>query len=229
MYNGAIWYIFVCSLKLCMEIDMRFIKQIFVVLALLCVNPVFAEPVLGKDYKVLHTSQPSHANSKIEVLEFFFYGCSHCYDLHPAITAWEKKMAKDVELIYVPTIFNKSWEPMARTYYTLELLGQEKQLHDDLFNAWNVNNIDLSSKDKIVDFVGQRGVDRKKFSDAYNSFTIQSKITRSKQLAKIYGIRGTPSLTVDGKYLISGLGPDKSITVLNAMVDKARKERVVKD
>ncbi|MFZ1547882.1 MAG: thiol:disulfide interchange protein DsbA/DsbL [Candidatus Nitrotoga sp.] len=207
---------------------MKFIKQIFVVLALLCVNQVFAEPELGKDYKVLHSAQPAHAGNKIEVLEFFFYGCSHCFKMHPVLTAWEKKMPKDVELIFVPTIFNASWEPMARTYYTLELLGQEKRLHDDLFNAWNVNNIDLSDKAKIIDFVGQHGVDRKKFSDAYDSFTMQSKISRSKQLAKIYNIRGTPSLTVDGKYLISGLGPEESINVLNALIDKARKERAGK-
>jgi len=113
---------------------------------------------------------------------------------------------------------------MARTYYALELLGQQKRLHDDLFNAWNVNNIDLSDEAKITEFVGQRGIDRKKFSDAYNSFAMQSKVTRSKQLAQIYGIRGTPSLTVDGKYLISGLGPEESIKVLNALIDKARKE-----
>ncbi len=207
---------------------MKFIKQIFVVLTLLCVNQVFAEPELGKDYKVLNTAQPTRAGSKIEVLEFFFYGCSHCFKMHPTLTAWEKKIPKDVELVYVPTIFNNAWEPMARTYYTLEMLGQQKRLHDDLFNAWNVNNIDLSDEDKITEFVGQRGVDRKKFSDAYNSFAMQSKVTRSKQLAQIYGIHGTPSLTVDGKYLISGLGPDESIKVLNYLIDKARKERAGK-
>jgi thiol:disulfide interchange protein DsbA len=211
-----------------MEVDMKFIKQIIVVLALLCVNQVFAEPEVGKDYKVLNTVQPTRAGNKIEVLEFFFYGCSHCFKMHPTLTAWEKKMAKDVELVYVPTIFNNAWEPMARTYYTLELLGQQKRLHDDLFNAWNVNNIDLSDEAKITEFVGQRGIDRKKFSDAYNSFAMQSKVTRSKQLAQIYGIRGTPSLTVDGKYLISGLGPDESIKVLNYLIDKARKERAGK-
>lgn len=211
-----------------METNMKFIKQIFVVLVLLCANQVFAEPELGKDYKVLSTAQPTRAGSKIEVLEFFFYGCSHCFKMHPTLTAWEKKIPKDVELVYVPTIFNNAWEPMARTYYTLELLGQQKRLHDDLFNAWNVDNIDLRDEARITEFVGQRGVDRKKFSDAYNSFAMQSKVTRSKQLAQIYGIRGTPSLTVDGKYLISGLGPEESIKVLNYLIDKARKERAGK-
>lgn len=211
-----------------MERDMKFIKQIFVILALLCASHVFAGPELGKDYKVLSTPQPTRAGSKIEILEFFFYGCSHCFKMHPALTDWEKKMPKDVELVYVPTIFSSSWEPMARTFYALEMLGQQKQLHDELFNAWNVNNIDLRDEAKITEFVGRRGVDRKKFGEAYNSFAMQSKVTRSKQLQQIYGIRGTPSFTVDGKYLISGLGPEETIKVLDALIDKARKERAGK-
>ena len=204
---------------------MKFIKQFFVILALLCVNQVFAEPEAGKDYKVLNTAQSARAGGKIEVLEFFFYGCSHCFKMHPVLTEWEKKIPKDVELVYVPTIFNNAWEPMAFTYYSLELLGQQKRLHDELFNACHVNNIDLSDEAKISEFVGQHGVDRKKFGETYNSFAIQSKVTRSKQLAQIYGIRGTPSLIVDGKYLITGLGPDESIKVLNYLIDKARKGR----
>lgn len=207
---------------------MKFIKQVFVVLALLCANQVLAEPELGKDYKMLNPAQPTRAGSKIEVLEFFFYGCSHCFKMHPALTAWEKKIPKDVELVYVPTIFNSSWEPMARTFYALEILGQQKRLHDDLFTAWNVNNVDLRDESRITEFVGQRGVDRKKFSEAYHSFAMQSKVTRSKQLQQIYGIRGTPSFTVDGKYLISGQGPDESIKVLDALIEKARKERAGK-
>ena len=148
--------------------------------------------------------------------------------MHPAISTWAKKLPKDVEFVYVPTIFNNAWEPMARTYYTLELLGQQKRLHDDLYNAWNINNIDLSDEAKITEFVGQRGVDRKKFGEIYNSFAMQSMVTRSKQLSQTYTIRGTPSLIIDGKYLISGLGPDESIRVLNALIDKARKERAGK-
>lgn len=207
---------------------MKYIKYAFVMLALLCANQTFAEPELGKDYKILSTIQPTHKDGKIEVLEFFFYGCSHCFKMHPAISTWAKKLPKDVEFVYVPTIFNSAWEPMARTYYTLELLGQQKRLHDDLYNAWNINNIDLSDEAKITEFVGQRGVDRKKFGEIYNSFAMQSMVTRSKQLSQTYTIRGTPSLIIDGKYLISGLGPDESIRVLNALIDKARKERAGK-
>ena len=207
---------------------MKFIKQILVILALLCATQVFAEPEAGKEYTVLNPAQPTHSGNKIEVLEFFFYGCSHCFKLHPIISPWEKKMPKDVEFTYVPAIFNPSWEPMARTFYALELLGQRSQLHDDLFNAWNVSNMDLTDEAKITDFVAQHGVDRKKFSDAYNSFSMQSKVTRAKQMGQTYGIRGTPTLIVDGKYLITGLHPAETMQALNALIDKARKEHAGK-
>jgi len=202
----------------------KLIKQILVMLAFLCATQVFAEPEVGKDYTVLNPAQPTSSGNKIEVLEFFFYGCSHCFKLHPMISAWEKKMPKDVEFVFVPAIFNPSWEPMARTFYALELLGQRSQLHDDLFNAWNVSNTDLTDEAKVTDFVAQHGVDRKKFSDAYNSFSMQSKVTRAKQMGQTYNIHGTPTLIVDGKYLITGLHPAETMQVLNALIDKARKE-----
>ena len=207
---------------------MKLIKQFFVMLALLCATQVFAASEAGKDYAVLNPAQPTQSGSKIEVLEFFFYGCSHCFKLHPMISAWEKKMPKDVELTFVPAIFNASWEPMARTLYALEALGQRAQLHDDLYNAWNVSNMDLTDEAKIADFVAKHGVDRKKFGDAYNSFSMQSKITRAKQIGQSYGIRGTPTLVVDGKYLITGLHPAETIQVLNNLIDKVRKERTGK-
>jgi len=128
-------------------------------------------------------------------------------------------------LQYVPTIFNPSWEPMAHTYYALEALGQRKQLHDALFEAWNVLNIDLSDEAKITEFVSKRGVDAAKFGAAYNSFSMSSKIARSNQLVQSYGVRGTPTIAVDGKYIITGLQPEETIRVLNEVIEIARKER----
>ena len=206
---------------------MRFIKQFLMILALLSATQVFAEPEPGKNYTVLNPAQPTSSGNKVEVLEFFFYGCSHCFKLHPMMSAWEKKMPKDVELAYVPAIFNPTWEVSARTFYALEALGQRAQLHDDLFNAWN-DRIELVDEASTAGFLAKHGVDRKKFSDAYNSFSMQSKVMRAKQMGQSYGIRGTPTLIVDGKYLITGLHPAETMQVLNALVDKARKERAGK-
>jgi thiol:disulfide interchange protein DsbA len=204
---------------------MKFFKQVFAVLALLCATYAHADVTAGKEYKLLNNPQPTTSGNKVQVQEFFFYGCSHCFHLHPELEKWAKKMPKDVELQYVPTIFNESWEPMARTYYALEALGQVKKLHDPLFQAWNVQNIDLSDEARIADFVAKYGVDRTKFDAAYNSFALQSKIARSNQLVQAYNIRGTPTIIVDGKYSITGLMPEETIRVLDEVIQIARKDR----
>ncbi|MBI3480207.1 MAG: thiol:disulfide interchange protein DsbA/DsbL, partial [Nitrosomonadales bacterium] len=167
-----------------------FIYSLVVAVTLLVSGAAFAEPVLGKDYKMLNPSQPT-GTKKIEVLEFFFYGCGHCYHLHPKLTEWEKTMPKDVELTFVPTVFRDSWESMASTFYALESMGQQRQLHDTLYRAWNEQNMVLVDADKSADFVAQHGVDRAKFMAAYNSFSMQSKVTRAKQMIRSYNISGT--------------------------------------
>ena len=202
-------------------------KNLVVAALLLAGGTAFAAAEPGKDYKLLNPPQPS-STKKIEVLGFFFYGCSHCFDLHKPLSAWEKTMPKGTELIYVPAIFRDSWEPMARTFYALESLGQLHQLHDALYKAWNVDKTDLSDEAKILDFVAPRGVDRAKFSAAYNSFSMQSKVVRAKQMIRSYGITGTPTLVVDGKYLITALQPADTIRVLNEVIEMAHKERSAK-
>lgn len=202
------------------------IKSLFVAAVLWMGGTAFAAEA-GKDYTLLNPTQPV-STSKIEVLEFFFYGCSHCYHLHLPLSAWAKTMPKDVEMIYVPAIFRDSWEPMARTFYALESLGQRSQLHDPLYKAWNVDNNMLTEEAKIMDFVAPHGVDRTKFLAAYNSFSMQSKVARAKQMIRSYGITGTPALVVEGKYLITGLQPADTIRVLNEVIEMARKERSAK-
>ena len=201
-----------------------FTKRLLLIAALFVSGAAFAAAGSGKDYKVLNPSQPT-GSKKIEVLEFFFYGCSHCYSLYPVLSAWEKTMPKDVELIFVPTIFKDSWEPMARTFYALESMGQRQQLDEALYRALNVDNTDLSDAAKLSDFVAKHGVDRAKFSAAYNSFSMQSKTARAKQMIRSYGISGTPTLVVNGKYLITGLHPGDTIHVLDEVIAMARKER----
>jgi thiol:disulfide interchange protein DsbA len=198
----------------------KLIKQLFVVLALLCFSQANAA-----QFGTLNNPQPTHSGNKIEVLEFFFYGCSHCYHLHPLLSEWEKKMPKDVELEFVPTVFNPGWESMAYTYYALEGMGKQKQLHDALYKAWNVDNIDLSDKAAVTSFVGRYGVDSKTFGDTYQSFSVQSKVMRAQQMMVAYGIRGTPTLIVDGKYVVTGLQPEDMIKTLNEAISTARKAR----
>lgn len=199
------------------------IKGLLVAVALFISGTALAEAQLGRDYSLLNPPQPT-STKKIEVLEFFFYGCSHCFRLHPLLSAWEKTMPKDVELIFVPTIFRDSWESMANTYYALESMGQQQKLDDALYSAWNEENMALVDEDKAADFVAKHGVNRAKFTAAYNSFTVQSRVSRAKQMIRIYGISGTPTLVVDGKYMIEGLQPADTIRALKEVIVMARKE-----
>lgn len=201
---------------------MKLIKSLVVAFTLLIGSSAFAAVEVGKDYSLLNPPQPTESK-KIEVLEFFFYGCSHCFHLHPLLSDWEKTMPKDVQLTFVPTIFRDSWEPMARTFFALESLGKREQLHDALYNAWNKDNNQLFEESKIRDFVASHGVDGAKFSAAYNSFSMQSKVERAKQMIRSYSINGTPTLVVDGKYVIEGLQPEDTIRVLKEVIAIARK------
>ena len=200
------------------------IRNLVVAMALLVGGTVYAGVEQGKDYNILPSPQPT-SGSKIEVLEFFFYGCGHCYHLHSSLVDWEKKMPKDVELTYVPTIFRDNMEPMARTFYALESLGELHRMHDALYRAWNVDAVKLYDEAQISGFVATKGVDRTKFSAAYNSFTMQSRVTRAKQMTRSYLIAGTPTLIVDGKYVITGLQPDETISVLNEVISMVRKAK----
>lgn len=200
------------------------IRNLVVALALLVGGTVYASVEQGRDYNVLPSPQPT-SGSKIEVLEFFFYGCGHCYHLHPSLANWEKKKPKDVELTYVPTIFKDTMEPMARTFYALESLGELHRMHDTLYRAWNVDSVKLFDESQIAGFVATKGVDSAKFSAAYNSFTMQSRVTRAKQMTRSYMITGTPTLIVDGKYVITGLQPDDMIRVLNEVIAMVRKTK----
>ncbi len=198
------------------------IKSLVVALLLLASGTAFAAAELGKDYTLLNPPQPTETK-KIEVLEFFFYGCSHCFHLHPLLSQWEKTMPRDVQLTYVPTVFRDSWEPMANTFYALQSMGQLEQLHDALYRAWNEDNIDLSDEAKIAQFVARHGVDAAKFSAAYSSFSVQSRVTRAKQMIRLYSISGTPTLVVDGKYVIEGLQPEDLVRALKEVIVLARK------
>jgi thiol:disulfide interchange protein DsbA len=203
--------------------NMKLLKSLVVAVALMLSGAALAGAELGKDYTLLNPPQPTEGK-KIEVREFFFYGCPHCFHLHPLLSAWEKSKSRDVELVLVPTIFRDSWEPMARTFYALESMDKREQLHDALYKTWNEDNNQLIDEDKIRNFVASHGVDGAKFSSAYNSFSIQSQVTRAKQMIRSYGIDGTPTIVVDGKYVIAGLQPEATIRALKEVIAMARKE-----
>ncbi len=187
-------------------------------------NGAHAEAQLGKDYTLLASAQPS-SKQKIEVLEFFFYQCGHCFHLHPLIAQWEKTKAHDIAINYVPTIFQAGAEPAATAFYALEGMGQIKQVDDAFYQAIHVQQVGLFDLDSISAVVVKQGVDKAKFAAACNSFSVQSKVVRAKQMIRAYNIQGTPTLIVDGRFVITGLQPAEMIRVLNEVINQVRRER----
>lgn len=203
---------------------MKNIIKSLVVAAALLFGSAACSGEANQGYSMLPAAQPTSAQ-KIEVLEFFSYGCSHCFHLHHDLSAWAKKMPKDVELVYVPVIFRDSAEPLARTYYALASMPEFEKMHDAVYRGMHVENAELFDLDSIASFVEKRGADRAKFTAAYNSFSMSSRISRAKQMIRSYYIQGTPTLVVGGKYVITGLQPADTIRVLDTVIAKVRKER----
>lgn len=189
-----------------------------------------AEIIEGRDYIVLATPQPTEDQRSIEVIEFFWYGCPHCYELHPHIDNWRKNAPKDVKFRYVPAIFRANWTPAAKTFYAMEALGITKELHDKVYKAIHRDKIDLSKEAVLFDWIEKQGIERAKFINAYNSFSVQNQVAKVSQMIRQYKLTGVPALVVEGKYITSGKmsgTPRDTIQVLNELIDKARKERAL--
>lgn len=164
----------------------------------------FAAPQAGKDYLEIKPAQPTDTGNKVEVVEIFSYMCGHCNDFEPKVAAWVKQLPPDTQFRRMPVVFGRaSWETMARSYYALEALGEIEKIHPKIFAAIHNDNIILQQKDVLTDWIEKQGLDRKKFSAAYDSFSTGGKIQRGNQRAQSYGITGVPSMVIDGKYMIS--------------------------
>lgn len=184
---------------------MGFVKT-FVSLVFLLVVSAAAQAALvaGKDYLVISPAQPTDTGSKIEVVEVFSYMCSHCHEFEPKVAAWVKTLPADTQFRRMPVVFGRaSWELLARTYFSLESVGEIEKVHPNIFKAIHEEQVTLVQKDVLFDWVEKQGIDRKKFSAAFDSFSMGGKIQRSNQRAQSYGITGVPSIVVDGKYMVS--------------------------
>ncbi|MFX1735706.1 thiol:disulfide interchange protein DsbA/DsbL [Paraburkholderia sp. A1RI_3L] len=160
-----------------------------------------AAPVADTDYSVLKTPQPVDVPAgKIEVTEFFWYGCPHCNEFEPYLEAWVKKQGPDVVFKRVPVAFRDDFLPHSKLYHALDALGVEPQLTPKVFNEIHVNRDYLLKPEDQAKFLAKNGVDPKKFMDAYNSFSTQSALQRDKKMIADYNIDGVPTLAVQGKY-----------------------------
>jgi Protein-disulfide isomerase len=168
--------------------------------AALAFAPAYAQNAQG--YVELDPAQPGDTPGKIEVLEFFSYGCGHCNALEPLLQSWAKTLPEDVVVQQVPVGFNAGMKPMQQLYYTLAALGR-LDLHEKVFRAIHEERKRLFTKDAIVDWAVDQGLDRAQFTSTFDSFGVQSKVTRANQLMLAYRVEGTPTLAVAGRYVTS--------------------------
>jgi len=198
-----------------------------VVVAML--RPAGAELVVGRDYVPVVPPQATDNPGKLEVIEFFSYGCPHCAEFHPTVSKWAAALPNDVVFRRVPVSFNRPpWASLARLFYALEATGDLARLDSAVFQALHQTGTRLYDDKSVIAWAGAQGVDSKKFTDAYNSFGVISKAKRGDQMAEAYRIPGVPAMAVDGRYLVTGKdvkGHADVIALTEQVIDKARRER----
>ncbi len=181
----------------------------------------------GVDYQVLPTPQPTSAKAgQIEITEFFWYKCPHCFNLEPEVNEWRRKQGKDVVFKRAPGILNESWATLARAYYAMETTGQLDKLHDALFEAIHVKGMEMKTPEAFLDWAATKGADRKKLSEAFNSFSVNGQTMRAAQMSRDYKLNGVPAFAVNGKYVTSAYmtgGHPELFKALDALVAMERK------
>ena len=198
-------------------------------LGLAAAGPALAQgaPEEGKHYVRLQTPAPvslSGPAKKIEVLEFFWYGCPHCFSFEPTIEAWAKRLPADVQFRQMPFAFIGPLEHQ-KLFYALEEIGQREALQKRIFTAIHVENRRINTEADILAFVTANGVDGAKFSEAWKSFGVNTKINRGKQLSNAYKIDGVPALGIHGRFYtapsLAG-GADRAVAVADFLIQRAR-------
>ena len=183
--------------------------------------------VQGKDYRALEP--PQHTDSpagKIEVLEFFSYGCPHCSEFYPLISAWVAKLPKDVVFKRVATGMGRTaWTNLAKAYYALESTGDLNRLDAKIFHAIHHEREPLFDEKAISTWVAQHGVDQQKFVNAFDSFGVNTKLNQAEQMVDNYKIDGVPGVTVGGKYVVMGNSFEELLANADALIAKVRAER----
>jgi thiol:disulfide interchange protein DsbA len=159
-------------------------------------------PAHAADFDTLDPVQPTDYPGKVEVLEFYAYSCPHCNAIEPLVEKWLKTAPKDMVFKYVPVAFNASLQGQQKLFYTLEAMGR-LDLHSAVFKAIHVDHEQIFSDKDIIDWAVKQGLDRKAFTDTFNSFGVQTKVKRADELIQAYHIDGTPTFAIGGRYLTS--------------------------
>jgi thiol:disulfide interchange protein DsbA len=196
-------------------------------------TPVLAQGpskfVAGKDFIKLDRALPSETEAgKIELIEFFWYSCSHCNAFEPAFAQWVKNAPKDVVVRRMPVAFRDDFAPQQRLYFTLEAMGLLEKIHGKVFQAIHVERLTLNTDASILNWIEKQGVDKTKFADTFKSFGVASKVKRAVQLQNDFKIEGVPSLGVAGRFYIDGTlagNMDRALQVADSLLAQVRQGR----
>ena len=212
------------------------LKRLIVGLAtvLSCAAAV-AQPTEGKHYLALNPPQAVEATGKVEVTEFFWYRCPHCYNLEPVLQDWVKKLPRDAQFRRVPAIFNNEWLLDARVFFALEATGDVARVHSGLFDAIHQQGGVRLKGDAymkwVAEWLGKNGVDPAKYDAALRSFTVENKLKRAMQMTQAYKIDGVPAIGVQGRWVVSASmtgEPRMMMNVTDYLVGEARKRLAAK-
>jgi len=181
------------------------------------------------EYRLI-APQAVATGSRIEVIDFFWYGCPYCNELQPALEGWIRHKPADVALRRIPAILRSSWAPHARLFYALEQLNEVERLHQKVYFSYHVERLHLSKPEVTVEWAAKNGIDRQRWLDAYSSPEVTAKVERARELSQAYTVEVTPTLVVDGRYLTSGKHVPAAdvrdmILILDDVIRLAREQR----
>ena len=187
----------------------------------------------GIDYQLIDPPQPTSSGEKIEVVDVFWYGCPACNAFKPFMGRWLEALPEDVVVVRMPASFGRAdWQLHARAFYTAEALGILDTFHPAMFDAIHSQRKNLSTERALAAFFVEQGVERDRFTQTFNSFSVQSKARRAESMTARYGVDGVPTVIVDGRYRSSGTlagGINRITDVLDHMIEQVRAERAASE
>ena len=205
-------------------------KLLSILMLLISTTAVADGPKPGAEFDAVAQPITTDVATKIEVMEVFWYGCIHCYQMEAPLNAWVKKLPADVYFKRMPALPRADWAPMAKAFFAMETLGVQEKLHSQLFEAVHKQKtLNPTDEKAAIDWVIKvSGMDKLKVEQAFKSFTINTNLNRAAQIFRSSGATGVPSLIIDGKFITSSTmsgGNAEALKVADYIIDNVRKEK----
>ena len=205
------------------------LAAVFITLFAAAGNSAMAQDVAyvaGTHYVELPVPIKTRAADKIEVAEYFSYGCPHCYQIEPMISSWKQQLGNDVEFIRTPAVWNKDYEVYAQTYYTAQALNVLDQVHVPLFDAIHSKRRRLNDPEQMAGFFAELGLDPMAFARTYSSFGVRASTQQAEAKGRAYRSGGVPALIVNGKYRVEAAMAGGNAEMLEVVSFLIKKERL---